>query len=756
MSSGEENPRKRFADRSAESPRVKLTTEEQKNLDELVALGKNSTAVAAASAIALKPIDPGDAKALPKLHLQLIGVAALTCLLQFLMTKASPGLGRDLWIHLPMQLYWTYCLYRLSQVMGRRYGDQPPLSDLELAALSVVSFVCMPGFDLYHFAPRWLDPFFWFWAATQFMWTFKIGVYLEQKENPGRRFAWRLPAALTLGTNAYILFGLFNPVALSIPIFFNSLWFISQFWCILFLTLKLQGKFDDRKATASESRDRAIVSAGSDIVIRYRPFIAIERWIKERFSQKGMKKGAKFLFMWFVAPFMLLASLIGLTLFVSTLDPIIGAGATAVTGAAAAAAKAANVSFMTVFLSTLAGLSGLGTLVYMRQPTHIGFGADGLRFLWRQRFFQSDGAYTPWEEIVRIAVVRPDGKTSPLDDRLCFASSDGKRVEIKMGSIDSVEDRESVLKAIRKWAPTISRDSSVEQALQPPADYSYTELWLQALSAPPKRERLQPLLSGVVLRDGRYKVLQTLGTGGQGQAYLAPDGQSGQTIVLKEFILPVYVDVNVRRTALEQFENEARILRQLDHPQIVKMVDFFIEDHRAYLVLEHIHGASLREIVKNRRRLPEKQVRMLASQMCDILVYLHGLAPPVVHRDFTPDNLILNVDGTLKLIDFNVAKQEVESTTSGTVVGKHAYLPPEQFRGMPETQSDIYALGATLFFLLTGSDPEPIAVSHPKQVCPDVSASLNAAVEHATALDLAKRYQHISELKADLSGLSVD
>src|SRR5262249_34843353 len=129
---------------------------------------------------------------------------------------------------------------------------------------------------------------------------------------------------------------------------------------------------------------------------------------------------------------------------------------------------------------------------------------------------------------------------------------------------------------------------------------------------------------------------------------------------------------------------------------------------------------------------------------------LHGLSPPVVHRDFTPDNLILNVDGTLKLIDFNVARQSVESTTSGTVVGKHAYLPPEQFRGMPETQSDIYAMGATLHFLLTGADPEPISVSHPRQICSDVSEELNAVVEKSTALDLQKRYQSVAELKADL------
>jgi serine/threonine-protein kinase len=219
--------------------------------------------------------------------------------------------------------------------------------------------------------------------------------------------------------------------------------------------------------------------------------------------------------------------------------------------------------------------------------------------------------------------------------------------------------------------------------------------------------------------------------------------------VLKEFILPVYVDVNVRKSALEQFENEARILRQLDHPQIVKLVDYFVEDHRAYLVLEHIDGKSLQKIVEEKGPLPEGEVVSLAKQMCKILEHLHGLSPPVVHRDFTPDNLILSSNGVLKLIDFNVAQQQ-ESTTSGTVVGKQAYLPPEQFRGMPTSQSDIYSMGATLHFLLTGQEPEPISVSHPKRVNASVSEKMNSLVEHSTAIDCSKRYEKIEHLERDL------
>ena len=216
-------------------------------------------------------------------------------------------------------------------------------------------------------------------------------------------------------------------------------------------------------------------------------------------------------------------------------------------------------------------------------------------------------------------------------------------------------------------------------------------------------------------------------------------------VVLKEFLLPIYVDVNVRKEVLERFEGEARILKNLNHPQIVRLADYFVEDHRAYLVLEHIDGLSLRETVIKNGPLPEAQVKGLAQQMCAILTYLHQQAPPVVHRDFTPENLILRNDGTLKLIDFNVARQ-VESTVTSSVVGKPAYLPPEQFRGTPVPQSDIYGMGATLAFLLTGKDPEPINVSHPRETMASVSKNMDELVARATAIEVRDRYQNCDEI----------
>jgi serine/threonine protein kinase len=132
--------------------------------------------------------------------------------------------------------------------------------------------------------------------------------------------------------------------------------------------------------------------------------------------------------------------------------------------------------------------------------------------------------------------------------------------------------------------------------------------------------------------------------------------------------------------------------------------------------------------------------------MCDVLEYLHSLSPPVVHRDFTPENLILNRDGKLVLIDFNVAQQR-EWTTTGTVVGKHAYLPPEQFRGQPCEQSDLYAMGATIFYLCTGKDPEPISCSHPSKQNPVVDNVLDKIVSTLTAIELSDRYAAIADVR---------
>lgn len=482
------------------------------------------------------------------------------------------------------------------------------------------------------------------------------------------------------------------------------------------------------------------------MVVPYRPYAGMERWFKNRFSAWNTPKA------WFAMTLIILFFAGGGPGWILQNIVYILASPGGMTSADAMnVARSTNTALLQILsLSLLAFVSVVG-YIYARHPSHLAFSPRGISLIWHRGILWKARLFN-WSNIETIRVVWPPGKTSPQDSLICFGMNNGPALNLRFGALSTIDSRQALLKAIEKWGAGISRAPELSEMLAPPQNHNYTELWLQALSAPPKRERLTPLPEGAMLREGRYSVKGQLGVGGQGTAYLAYANDVQHEVVLKEFILPVYVDANIRRQALEKMQHEAEILSKLDNDRIVKLIDFFIEDHRGYLVLERIDGASLRQRVTDEGAMSEERVRKLAFEMCEMLEYLHGLTPPVVHRDFTPDNLILEHDGILKLVDFNVAQQK-ESTATGTVVGKHCYISPEQFRGKPTPQSDIYAMGATLYYLLIGDDPEPITASKPKKLLPELTDELNEIIARATALDAKNRYQSISDLKRDLEAL---
>ena len=651
----------------------------------------------------------------------------------------------DYWIALPFQAYWSYWLITLSQACGKHYKCPPPVGLKTLIPIFILNFALLPPISHYYIL-RLLDPTFYIWLLTLAYVPYRIGAFLDKQEIKEKKGSLALaflygPIVLCLGAAATPL--LLPPDSINNPAWLLGFsWFVSQLSWISYVVLKLSGKLDPSAQLVEDKQKK--VYAGTNIVMRYRAIPELERWYKQKFGAAGITKGARLLFMWFVGPVLVLFSVFVLSSWFTSL----GLHATTALATTAITA-AANLSLIIKLLSALLLAILFGIIYVLTKPTHLALGEQGMRYLWRNRLFSLDGKYIPWSQMTNIYIEHNSKQASTMSDKLCLRDNNSHITKLRLNAIDSYDDKELLLNAIRTWAPQVSRDAQVIESLQPPSDYSYTELWLQALSAPPKRERFKPLVPEALLKNNRYRVINSLGSGGQGFAYLAEDCSNKQQVVLKEFILPVYVDVSVRKSALKQFENEARILSQLQHPQIVHLLDFFVEDHRAYLVLGHIDGSSIRNIVERSGSLSEQNTITLANQMCDILAYLHSQTPPVVHRDFTPDNLILNTDGILKLIDFNVA-QNTDSTTTGTVVGKPAYLPPEQFRGMPTTQSDIYALGATVYFLLTGADPKPISVSHPNSVNPQVSQDLDNIVATATNLDTAWRYQCIGDLKKQL------
>jgi serine/threonine-protein kinase len=156
--------------------------------------------------------------------------------------------------------------------------------------------------------------------------------------------------------------------------------------------------------------------------------------------------------------------------------------------------------------------------------------------------------------------------------------------------------------------------------------------------------------------------------------------------------------------ARELFEREARILKSLDYSGIPKYYDFFVENGKKYLAMELIHGQNLEQRISEKGAATSQQALTWAIQACDILAYLHSLKPPLVHRDVKPANLMLRkVDNCIMLLDFGAVKEV--GTPQETRIGAQGYSAPEQSRGKPCPQSDLYAIGATLIFLLTGEAP---------------------------------------------------
>lgn len=211
---------------------------------------------------------------------------------------------------------------------------------------------------------------------------------------------------------------------------------------------------------------------------------------------------------------------------------------------------------------------------------------------------------------------------------------------------------------------------------------------------------------GQLLHD-RYKLKQKLGQNAGRQTWLAEDTslEPNEFVIVK---LLAFAD-QIHWDNFKLFEREAQILRELDHPQIPKYRDYFSVDDRLLwfgLVQDHIPGHSLRELLAQGKRFTESQIRQIAINLLYILSYLHELNPPVLHRDIKPSNLIWGDDQYIYLVDFGAVQDRVVVPgATFTVVGTYGYTPMEQFGGRAVPASDLYALGATLIHLLTGTPP---------------------------------------------------
>jgi eukaryotic-like serine/threonine-protein kinase len=266
---------------------------------------------------------------------------------------------------------------------------------------------------------------------------------------------------------------------------------------------------------------------------------------------------------------------------------------------------------------------------------------------------------------------------------------------------------------------------------------------------------------GTVLQ-GRYEITKVLGQGGMGAVYQARDRHfrgTARLCALKEMVSTTR-DPQLYRVALQNFEREANILASLNHPSIPKIYDYFTEDVRNYLVLEHVDGYDLEAVLHNSGApLPVGRAVDWAVQICEVLTYLHNQNPPVIFRDMKPSNIMIRQPNQIVLIDFGIARV-FSGEQKGTMIGTEGYSPPEQYRGVASPEGDIYALGATLHHLLTLRDPR----AHPpftydevpiQELNPQVPAQLAAVVDKMLAYEPHNRFQSAAEAREALRTFSV-
>jgi len=325
------------------------------------------------------------------------------------------------------------------------------------------------------------------------------------------------------------------------------------------------------------------------------------------------------------------------------------------------------------------------------------------------------------------------------------------RVPLELFAFEA--DRQKLFKTIRENLPSDAvKLTTGETADQNYDDHTYTAIWLDELRSPQAHNKERILNVGHKLKDDQYQIESVLGYGGFSVVYGARDSEQ-KAVAIKEVVISSGGTRSSKESILKKIVSEIELLKQLNHPGIVKCLDYFTEGGRIYMVLEALEGQNLRDYVAAHGPFAEAQLIDIGKQCCAILEHLHYRDKPLIHRDFTPDNLIW--DGKkVSLIDFNVA-EEANTTSSPSITGKQAYLAPEQWCGNFAAVGDLYQLGGSLYFLATGQDPEPLCQADPAMHQSALSHDFCAIVRNLTEADSDKRYATAGEVASKLEALPV-
>jgi len=364
--------------------------------------------------------------------------------------------------------------------------------------------------------------------------------------------------------------------------------------------------------------------------------------------------------------------------------------------------------------------------------------ADGITLPLRLSFLNRLRQKRFWQEVSSVTALINDGDRRGW---LLFRFAGEESIRLALDAF-SPKDLSSMLVALEVCLPEKTFEG--KEALRgllckdgPSLLDDCYRLWDRELESRFHPAVFVPLEAGAALRGGDLTVVRQLAYGGMAAVYLAR--KSGrELVVLKEAVLPLDSDDDTRAKMIELFEREARLLTRTSHRRLARVYDYFVENGRHYLVLEYIAGLNLRQLVRERGLPDFDLVRKVILNLCQALNYIHRLDPPMIHRDVTPENIVIDDCGETFLIDFGGANDWL-GTATGTVVGKHNYMSVEQFRGKASPRSDFYSLGCTVYFLLTGSDPVVFTRLSPRVLRESVPEDLDRLVYSLTEQDESRR-----------------
>ncbi len=272
------------------------------------------------------------------------------------------------------------------------------------------------------------------------------------------------------------------------------------------------------------------------------------------------------------------------------------------------------------------------------------------------------------------------------------------------------------------------------------------------------------LTPGGSLEGGRYLIKKVLGQGGMGAALLATDMRvAGKSVVIKELISD-NTDPAKRQEDVRNFEREVETLARIDHPLVPNVTDHFQEGTHYFMVQEYVEGETLEDrMTRLNQPMAEQEALNYASQVLDILDYLSQQTPPIVHRDIKPANIIIGAkDKRAHLVDFGIARADIARNVQRkqtSALGTQGYAPPEQYQGNADPRSDLYALAATLHYLLTNRDPSnypPFAYPPVRTLNPRLSPEIEQVLIHALNININQRYQSAAEMKQDIDAILLD